>query len=86
MSILVQISVLPRQQEDEPFIKELALTKAKLYANDIGQWRIRKRSIDARRVPIKINLQVSILKSFINRFNLILHNMIIKYCYGIVLS
>ena len=36
MSILVQISVLPRQQEDEPFIKELALTKAKLYANDIA--------------------------------------------------
>ena len=58
MSILVQISVLPSQQEDEPFIKELALTKAKLYANDISQWRIRKRSIDARRVPIKINLQV----------------------------
>ena len=58
MSTLVQISVLPRQQEDEPFIKELALTKAKLYANDIRQWRIRKRSIDARRVPIKINLQV----------------------------
>jgi uncharacterized FAD-dependent dehydrogenase len=58
MSILVHISVLPRQQEDEPFIKELALTKANLYAIDIGQWRIRKRSIDARRVPIKINLQV----------------------------
>ena len=58
MSTLVQISVLPSQQEDEPFIKELALTKAKLYANDIRQWRIRKRSIDARRVPIKINLQV----------------------------
>ena len=58
MSTLVQISVLPPQQEDTPFIKELALTKAKLYANDITHWRIRKRSIDARRKPIKINLQV----------------------------
>ena len=62
MSTLVQISVLPRQQEDEPFIKELALTKAKLYANDISQWRIRKRSIDARRVPIKINLHADDLR------------------------
>ena len=61
MSILVQISVLPRQQEDEPFIKELALTKAKLYANDISQLRILKRSIDAIRLPIKINLQVEFL-------------------------
>ena len=58
MSTLVQISVLPSQQEDAPFIKELALTKAKLNANDISQWRIRKRSIDARRKPIKINLQI----------------------------
>ena len=33
-------------------------TKAKLHGIDIKDWRIRKRSIDARRVPIKINLQV----------------------------
>ena len=58
MSTLVQISVLPSQQEDTSFILELALQKAKLYGIDIKDWRIRKRSIDARRVPIKINLQV----------------------------
>ena len=57
MSTLVQISVLPRQQEDTSFILELALQKAKLHGIDIKDWRIRKRSIDARRVPIKINLQ-----------------------------
>ena len=58
MSTLVQISVLPSQQEDTSFILELALQKAKLHGIDIKDWRIRKRSIDARRVPIKINLQV----------------------------
>ena len=58
MSTLVQISVLPRQQEDTSSILELALQKAKLHGIDIKDWRIRKRSIDARRVPIKINLQV----------------------------
>ena len=58
MSTLVQISVLPSQQEDASFIKELALTKAKLHGTDIKDWRIRKRSIDARRKPIKINLQI----------------------------
>ena len=58
MATLVQISVLPSQQEDTSFILELALQKAKLYGIDIKDWRIRKRSIDARRVPIKINLQV----------------------------
>ena len=58
MSTLVQISVLPSQQEDTSFILELALQKAKLHGIDNKDWRIRKRSIDARRVPIKINLQV----------------------------
>ena len=36
----------------------LLLAKAKLSSVDISNWRIRKRSIDARRKPIKINLQV----------------------------
>jgi uncharacterized FAD-dependent dehydrogenase len=57
-SKLIQISILPRQQDDENYILECALEKAKLRSNDIGDWRIRKRSIDARRTPIKINLQV----------------------------
>ncbi|MFT7628709.1 MAG: putative FAD-dependent dehydrogenase, partial [Ulvibacter sp.] len=58
MSILIQISILPRQQEDEAYVLDLGLEKAKLRNNDISDWRIRKRSIDARREPIKINLQI----------------------------
>lgn len=58
MSILIQISILPRQQEDQAYILDLGLEKAKLRNNDISDWRIRKRSIDARRTPIKVNLQI----------------------------
>ncbi|WP_271856124.1 NAD(P)/FAD-dependent oxidoreductase [Patiriisocius marinus] len=62
MSVLVQISILPRQQEDERFILETALEKAKLRRIDISDWRIRKRSIDARNKRIKINLQIEFWK------------------------
>lgn len=58
MSTLIQISILPRQQEDTDFILDLALDKARLRKGDINDWRIRKRSIDARREPIKINFQI----------------------------
>ena len=58
MSVLIQISILPRQQEDEGYVLDLGLEKAKLRNNDISDWRIRKRSVDARREPIKINLQI----------------------------
>jgi hypothetical protein len=58
MSTLVQISILPSQQDDLPYILELGLAKAKLYKRDIKDWRIRKRSIDARRAPVKLNLQL----------------------------
>ena len=54
----IQISILPRQQEDSAYILELALEKAKLRKGNISDWRIRKRSIDARRKPIKLNLQI----------------------------
>lgn len=60
MSITVQIAVLPRQQEDLEYILELALEKEKLPRESIGDWRIRKRSIDARRRPIKLNLQIEL--------------------------
>ena len=58
MSTLIQISILPRQLEDEGYILDMALEKAKLRSGDISDWRIRKRSIDARREPIKLNLQI----------------------------
>src|SRR5690606_1936810 len=60
MGKLVQIAVLPRQQEDFDYILELALEKEKLRKEQISDWRIRKRSIDARRKPIKLNLQIEI--------------------------
>lgn len=60
MSITVQIAILPRQQEDLDYILELALEKEKLRRESVGDWRIRKRSIDARRRPIKINLQIEL--------------------------
>ena len=62
MSVLVQITILPRQQEDENFILETALEKAKLRRINISDWRIRKRSIDARNRQIKINLQIEFWK------------------------
>lgn len=60
MSRLVQISVLPNQQEDYDYILELALERGNLRKEKIIDWSIRKRSIDARRKSIKINLQVEI--------------------------
>ncbi len=60
MSRLVQIAVLPHQQEDLGYILELTLEKENLRRDGISDWRIRKRSIDARRKPIKINLQIEL--------------------------
>lgn len=60
MSRLVQIAVLPRQQEDLDYILELALAKEKLRRSNISDWRIRKRSIDARHTLVKINLQLEL--------------------------
>lgn len=58
MSVLVQISIKPAQQKDKEFILKSSLFKAKLCSSDIVDWRIRKRSIDARKVSIKLNLQI----------------------------
>ena len=60
MSKLIQIAVLPQRQEDLEYILEMVLAKEKLQKSDISDWRIRKRSIDARRKPIKINLQIEL--------------------------
>lgn len=60
MSIIVQIAVSPQQLEDLDFILGLALKKEKLRKKEIGDWRIRKRSIDARNSRIKINLQIEL--------------------------
>ena len=59
MSTLAQISVLPHQQEEKDLILKLALKKSKIQENKVREWRLRKRSIDARRAPVKINLQIA---------------------------
>ena len=70
MSKLVQIRVLPRQQEDEAYILELALEKAKFRKNEIKDWRIRKRSIDARNKVVKLNLQIELWQHSDTRENI----------------
>ncbi len=60
MSTLVQISVLPEEQEDESLLLSMALRKAKMTKKEVREWRIRKRSIDARRAPVKISLQIEL--------------------------
>ena len=58
MSQLIQISILPEQQDDHTFILKCGLEKAKLKMPEVVDWRIRKRSIDARQKQIKLNLQL----------------------------
>lgn len=62
MSALVQIVIKPQQQEDLEFIYRLGLQKAKLNPNEVVDWRIRKRSLDARKATIKMNVQLEFWK------------------------
>ena len=62
MSALVQIVIKPQQQEDLEFIYRLGLLKAKLNPNEVIDWRIRKRSLDARKASIKLNVQLEFWK------------------------
>ena len=62
MSALVQIVIKPQQQEDLEFIYRLGLQKAKLNPNEVIDWRIRKRSLDARKASIKLNVLLEFWK------------------------
>jgi len=62
MSILVQISIFPDQLEDKEFLLKKALSKARLKNDDVREWRIRKRSIDARKNPVKFQVQLELWK------------------------
>ena len=62
MSALVQIVIKPQQQEDLEFIYRLGLQKAKLHPDEVIDWRIRKRSLDARKATIKMNVQLEFWK------------------------
>jgi uncharacterized FAD-dependent dehydrogenase len=58
MSTLVQIVIKPHQQEDQALLLKLGLQKARLKPGDILDWRIRKKSLDARNTNIKLNIQL----------------------------
>lgn len=62
MSTLVQIVIKPQQQEDKAFILKVGLQKARIKSGEIVDWRIRKKSIDARNKTIKLNLQLEFWK------------------------
>ena len=62
MSTLVQILLPPSKIEDLGYVLELGLQKARFRRGDISDWRIRKRSIDARKDPVKLNVQLEFWK------------------------
>ena len=62
MSTLVQITALPDELEDHHLLLNRAVKKSKIRKDDIEDWRIRKRSIDARNKPVRFNLQIEIWK------------------------
>lgn len=62
MSTLVQITALPRELEDHHLLLNRAVKKSNIRKDDIRDWSIRKRSIDARKKPVKLNLQIEIWK------------------------
>ncbi|WP_031428899.1 NAD(P)/FAD-dependent oxidoreductase [Flavimarina sp. Hel_I_48] len=60
MSTLVQISILPQEVEDRALLLKKALSKGRLKEANIREWRIRKRSIDARQNPVKLQVQIEL--------------------------
>jgi len=60
MSILTSITIKPELLEERDYILKQALKKARLKPNMVTDWRIRKRSIDARNKPVKLQLQIEI--------------------------
>ncbi len=62
MSTLVQITALPHEQHDHDLLLNRVVRKSNIRKDDIGDWRIRKRSIDARKKPVRLNLQIEIWK------------------------
>ena len=60
MSTLVSLSILPSELENTDYILKAALKKAAINPANVADWRIRKRSIDARKKPVKMQLQIEI--------------------------
>jgi uncharacterized FAD-dependent dehydrogenase len=60
--VKVQIQVLPQQLDDATLLHEQALERAELSSRDFPFFRVTKRSIDARRNPVKYNLTIELLE------------------------
>ena len=60
MSTLTAITIRPELLENQDYILQQALSKAKIKPAAVKDWRIRKRSIDARNKPVKLQLQIEI--------------------------
>ena len=58
----IQIQVLPEQLSDEQLIHHLALEKAGLDIESYPHFTIKKRSIDARKKPVRYNLTIQLSK------------------------
>ena len=63
MSTLVQIVVLPEEIDNPGLLLQKALKKVRFRESEISEWRIRKRSIDARNSPVKLQLQIELWKN-----------------------
>ena len=62
MSTLVQILILPEQIDNPDLLLAKALKQARFSERELQDWRIRKRSIDARKRPVKFQLQIELWK------------------------
>ncbi|WP_028374668.1 NAD(P)/FAD-dependent oxidoreductase [Leeuwenhoekiella sp. MAR_2009_132] len=74
MSTLISLNILPEELENTDLILRSASKKANIKPDQISDWRIRKRSIDARKKPVKMQLQIEIWKTEeqrepLNKFN-----------------
>ena len=63
MENIVQIQILPEQLGDEDFIVKEANQKNGSQTEEFPCFFIRKRSIDARKNPVRYNLQIVLLKT-----------------------
>ncbi len=59
MPKIIQIQIQPEDTLNQEKILRLAMKKAHLAEHDFKHWEIKKKSIDARRKPVKIQLAVS---------------------------
>ena len=72
----INLILRPKQATDEKFFLPIAAKKLNISIEEISQYRIIKKSIDARKPNIKINLKLLII---INEENFIFENTLFDY-------